>query len=37
MGWLTKVRAVLGLLTDWLLKGRQQGWWSKKDVPQPKE
>jgi hypothetical protein len=33
MKWLLKVRKVLGAITDVLLVGRLQGWWSKKDAP----
>ena len=28
--FLKKIRAVLGAITDLLLKGRERGWWSKK-------
>jgi hypothetical protein len=31
MGWLIKIRKVLGVITDALIKGRERGWWSKKD------
>jgi hypothetical protein len=31
MGWILKVRAVLTVLTNILIKGRERGLWSKKD------
>jgi hypothetical protein len=33
MSILGKLRKVLTVLTDVLLIGRKQGWWSKKEVP----
>jgi len=33
MTWLLKARAILGKLTDILLKGRELGWWRKKNEP----
>lgn len=34
--WLTTVRKVLGLLTDWLTAGRKAGLWSEKPGANPK-
>ena len=33
MGFLLKVRAILGVITDVLMKGRAMGWWSRKQGP----
>ena len=28
--WLLKVRAIIGKITDWLIAGRQAGWWDRR-------
>jgi hypothetical protein len=33
VGFLLKVRKVLGIITDLLLKGRQAGLWNEKNRP----
>jgi len=35
MGWLLKVRKILGAITDALIKGRKAGLWDRRNGPPP--